>query len=257
MAAIPANTKDQTFLHLCGEQLTPLPEGGLWWAARRVLVVSDLHLEKGSSFAARGQMLPPYDTSTTLSVVEGLVRDLAPETVISLGDSFHDRKAEARMDEACATRVRALTGVADWVWVEGNHDPDPPAHLGGRAAKVLRLGDLVFRHEPTAEVGEIAGHLHPAAKIVARGRALRRRCFVSDGQRLVMPAMGAFTGGLNILHEAFDPAFPDGGKMVFAMGAERVYLVQAKRLVPDGPRTDLGRWRMNRSRNAVKQAKPG
>ncbi|MEO1641826.1 MAG: ligase-associated DNA damage response endonuclease PdeM [Pseudomonadota bacterium] len=227
-----------------GALLEPLPEGALWWAERRTLIVSDLHLEKGSSFAARGQMLPPYDTSATLSIVERLISELSPDCVISLGDSFHDVKAERRMDEADAARVRALTAMTDWVWVEGNHDPDPPAHLGGRAAKVLRLGDLVFRHEPTGESGEIAGHLHPCARVASRVWALRRRCFVTDGERLIMPALGAFTGGLNVLHEAYSPCFPDGGMMVFAMAKQAVIPVSAKRLLPDGGRPDLGKWRL-------------
>ena len=235
----------ETHLHVRGEMLTPLAEGGLWWAARRTLVVSDLHLEKGSSFAAAGQMLPPYDTSATLAVIERLVCDLAPERVISLGDSFHDRKAETRMDESDAARVRSLTAATDWVWVEGNHDPDPPAHLGGRAAKVLRDEALVFRHEPSGEIGEISGHLHPAAKVATRYRTLRRRCFVSDGQRVVMPSLGAFTGGLNVLDSAFAAAFPQGGQMVFTIGAGQVHPVTPNRLVADGPRR--GPWRIDLS----------
>ena len=231
-------------LHLRGELLEPLSQGALWWGAQSTLIVSDLHLEKGSSYAARGQMLPPYDTSATLGLVEQLVADLAPKRVISLGDSFHDGKAERRLDEADAERIRKLTSQTDWVWVEGNHDPDPPAHLGGRAAKVLHSGDLVFRHEPTGESGEIAGHLHPCARVVSRVRSLRRRCFVTDGERLIMPAMGAFTGGLNVLDAAYEPCFPEGGIMVFAMTQDAVIPISTKRLVPDGARSDLGKWRL-------------
>lgn len=224
---------NQTLLHLAGELLTPLPEGALWWPHRGVLVVSDLHFEKGSSYAAAGQMLPPYDTGATLARVEKLCVQLRPVTVVSLGDSFHDRQSERRLPEGYAARIRALTAAHDWVWVEGNHDPDPPAHLGGRAAKVLRLGPLVFRHEPEGEAGEIAGHLHPVAKVAGRGRSVRRRCFASDGARLVMPAMGAFTGGLNILDAAFARVFPEGC-MAFTLGDARVYGVPRKNLLPDG-----------------------
>ncbi|MHA7900584.1 MAG: ligase-associated DNA damage response endonuclease PdeM [Henriciella sp.] len=245
MSVAAPNLTTETHLHVRGELLTPLPEGALWWDTQRTLVVSDLHLEKGSSFAARGQMLPPYDTSATLAIVEALVRTFQPQRVISLGDSFHDRKAETRMDSEDANRVRALTAQTDWVWVEGNHDPDPPEHLGGRPSKVLRMGEIVFRHEPTGESGEIAGHLHPCAKVVSRVRALRRRCFVTDGERLIMPALGAFTGGLNVLDKAYAPCFPDGGMMVFAMARDAVIPVSAKRLVPDRRRPDLGQWRLN------------
>jgi len=233
----------QTWLHLAGEMLTPLPEGALWWAAERVLVVSDLHLEKGSNYAAAGQMLPPYDTSATLARVEALCAALKPQTVISLGDSFHDRRSESRLPAPYATRIRALTGGHDWVWLEGNHDPDPPAHLGGRAAKVLRLGPLVFRHEPTGEVGEVSGHLHPVAKVAGRGRSVRRRCFASDGARLVMPAMGAFAGGLNVLNAAFRPVFPEGC-MAFAIGEARVYGVPQTHLLPDGGAGSGARWKL-------------
>lgn len=218
----------------------PRPEGALWWAAQRVLVVSDLHFEKGSAYAARGQMLPPYDTAATLSQVERLCAVLRPKTVISLGDSFHDRAAELRLPEEYARRIQTLTAAHDWVWVEGNHDPDPPAHLGGRASRELRIGALVFRHEPTGEVGEVSGHLHPAAKIIGRGRSVRRPCFASDGARLVMPAMGAFTGGLNVLDAAFDPIFPEG-VTAFALGRDRVFMVSSKTLVPDTP--SGARWR--------------
>ncbi len=218
----------------------PRPEGALWWAAQQVLVVSDLHFEKGSAYAARGQMLPPYDTAATLSQVERLCAVLQPRTVISLGDSFHDRAAELRLPEEYARRIQALTAAHDWVWVEGNHDPDPPAHLGGRASRELRIGALVFRHEPTGEVGEVSGHLHPAAKIIGRGRSVRRPCFASDGARLVMPAMGAFTGGLNVLDAAFDPIFPEG-VTAFALGRDRVFMVSGKTLVPDTP--SGARWR--------------
>ena len=230
--------------------MTPLPEGALWWGRERTLVVSDLHLEKGSSYAAAGQMLPPYDTGATLAVVEALVRAYQPARVISLGDSFHDGDAEWRLVESDAARIKALTRATDWVWVEGNHDPDPPQALGGRAARVLRLNDIVFRHEPTGESGEIAGHLHPCAKVLSRVRSLRRSCFVTDGERLIMPALGAFTGGLNVLDAAFAPCFPDGGMMVFAMTRDAVIPVSGKRLIPDRGRAVSGRWRLKPHSNS-------
>lgn len=250
MTAIARKQVQETHLHVRGELMTPLPEGALWWGSERTLVVSDLHLEKGSSYAAAGQMLPPYDTSATLAVVEALVRAYAPERVISLGDSFHDGDAEWRLVEQDTARIKALTSGTDWVWVEGNHDPNPPQALGGRAAKVLRIKDIVFRHEPTGESGEIAGHLHPCAKVLSRVRTLRRSCFVTDGERLIMPALGAFTGGLNVLDEAYAPCFPDGGMMVFAMARGAVIPVSNKRLIPDRGRPGMERWRLNTSSNS-------
>ncbi len=225
-------TSSEIFVHVAGVLLRPLPQGALWWESERVLVVSDLHFEKGSAYAAKGQLLPPYDTGTTLRMVEDLCAEYTPKTVISLGDSFHDRSAELRLPEVYAERIRRLTASCDWVWVEGNHDPDPPEDLGGRATHCLRLGPLVFRHEPTGEAGEVAGHLHPAVKVRGRARNLRRRCFATDGSRLIMPALGAFTGGLNVLDEAFEPIFPEGFSP-FALGAERVYQIAWKSCVPD------------------------
>ncbi len=221
-----------------GEVLTADLLGGAYWAARDTLIVSDLHFEKGSSFARRGVMLPPYDTRTTLMRLEKLMRTYAPKRVISLGDAFHDGEAEARIDDEDAERLEALTRSADWLWIVGNHDPEPPARFAGSSACVAEIGGLVFRHEPTdgAAPGEVAGHLHPCARVIAEGRALRRRCFAADavggaGTRLVMPAMGAFTGGLNVLDDAFAEVLPD--PVAWVMGADGVYPVTPANLAPD------------------------
>ena len=232
---------DKTFLYVRGTQLVPLAQGALWWPSEATLIVSDLHLEKGSSYARRGQLLPPYDTSSTLALVEGLAATLKPRTIISLGDSFHDRTSEERLSEGDRLRIRALTAAHDWIWVEGNHDPDPPAHLGGRAAKVFRRGDLVFRHEPEGEAGEIAGHLHPVARIGQKGRTLRVKCFVSDGSRLILPSMGRLTGGLNVLDTAISGLFAEG-MYVCAVSAGSVRSVPRRRLHPDVRST--GGWRL-------------
>ena len=223
-------------LALNGAWVHLLPEGALWWGEARLLVVSDLHLEKASSLAARGKMLPPYDTKVTLDCVADLILRLQPDTVISLGDSFHDARAEERLTSSDAARIRKLTNVCDWWWVEGNHDPAPPQGLGGRAAPHLDFEQLFFCHEPelNPRKGEVSGHFHPCAKVVGRaGRAVRTRCFASDGSRLIMPALGAFTGGLNVLDDAYVELFPKGVQ-IFATGREGVYAVSGKRLLPDG-----------------------
>ena len=233
-ANTPSPRKDLAF-EVAGESLSLQACGALWWEASSVLVVSDLHLEKGSSYAAGGQMLPPYDTRATLQRIAALVDELEPTTVISLGDSFHDRGARPRMATDDVLLVRSLTSAADWVWIEGNHDPKPPEDLGGRMAGELRLGPLVFRHEPSAGPahGEIAGHLHPCARVAGKMRSVRSRCFVSDGERLVMPAYGALTGGLNILDKAFRTIFPRGA-IAGVLGRDAVYAAMGTRLVGDG-----------------------
>lgn len=223
-------------ISMVGERLAALACGGLWWERERVFVVSDLHLEKASAYAARGQLLPPYDTRATLARITKQMADLKPRIVVSLGDSFHDRRARPRMAAEDVAGLRALTASCDWIWIEGNHDPKPPEDLGGRVAEELVLGPLTFRHIPAEHpvAGEIAGHLHPCARVVGRsGRSVRKRCFATDGQRLVMPAYGALTGGLNVLDRAFTAVFPKG---LFAgvIGRDGVYLAGRDNLAPDG-----------------------
>lgn len=248
-AALAADQNMQTASALTvevnGVEVDLLVEGALWWADARLLVVSDLHLEKGSSFAAKGQMLPPYDTRATLAGVEALMRRLQPDTVISLGDSFHDRNAEARLDAGDAAAIRRLTAATDWWWVEGNHDPVPPEGLGGRAAARLDLDALAFQHEPSnaARAGEVFGHLHPSAKVAGKGgRSVRARCFATDGMRLAMPSFGALTGGLNVRDAAISGLFPDGF-LAAAAGRDGVYAVAPQRLLADGAGSGA-RWRL-------------
>jgi DNA ligase-associated metallophosphoesterase len=185
------------------------PAGSLWLEAYSALVVADLHFEKGSAYAARGQMLPPFDTRETLRRLEAEVEALAPAMVVFLGDSFHDTGAEARLAPEDARSIEALAAARRLVWITGNHDADGPRRLPGECVERLSLGGLRLVHEPRAgaAAGEIAGHLHPCARVQAQGGSVRRRCFVTDGERLVMPAFGALTGGLNIRHQAFGPLF--------------------------------------------------
>jgi DNA ligase-associated metallophosphoesterase len=219
---------------LGGVTVTALPEGALWIAESKALIVSDLHLEKGSSFALRGQMLPPYDTHAVLMRLTDLVLRLSPEIIVSLGDSFHDGGGPARLDARDRALLNVLMSRCDWVWVEGNHDGKAPETLGGAVREVLHLGPLVLRHHPTdgAAPGEIAGHLHPCAKVAGRGTAVRKRCFALGCDRLVMPAFGAFTGGLNIRDDAFAPIFPEGATAL-VLGRDKVLPAPMQRLLPD------------------------
>ncbi|MGD2132655.1 MAG: ligase-associated DNA damage response endonuclease PdeM [Maricaulaceae bacterium] len=208
--------------------------GALWLEASRTLVVSDLHFEKGSAYAARGVALPPYDTRATIARLAALATAYAPDRLISLGDGFHDVDAGMRMSEGDLYALAGLVArVDDWVWIAGNHDPAPPPALGGRAVEELAVSGLVFRHEPTGAAGEVSGHLHPCARVRGRGRSVRRRCFASDGERMVLPAFGAFTGGLNVCDPAFAPAFPDRPPHAHVLGAEQVWSVAWGHLVPD------------------------
>jgi uncharacterized protein len=210
--------------------------GALYWPQERILAVADLHLEKGSSFAARGVLLPPYDTGATLARLAALIARYTPRTVIALGDSFHDGDGPGRIAAGDRTALAALQRGRDWIWITGNHDPDPadPAHgIGGTFARTLAIGALSFCHHPTGAEGEIAGHLHPVARVRARGRSMSRRCFASDGRRLVMPAFGAYAGGLNVRHRAFAEIFGTLAFTAHMLGEGRIYALAAKRCLPD------------------------
>ena len=200
-------------LRVAGADLTADCAGALYWAEESLLVVADLHLEKGSSFARRGMLLPPYDTTETLARLARLIARHAPRTVVALGDNFHDGGGPARLSAADRASLVALQRGRDWVWIAGNHDPEPAAGIGGTFAATLGIGTLTFRHEPSRDApdGEISGHLHPVARIVQRGRAVSRRCFAADGKRMVMPAFGAYAGGLNVRDRAFSAVFGAAG----------------------------------------------
>jgi hypothetical protein len=218
---------------LAGVPLLADPAGAIYWPEQGLLAVADLHLEKGSSFAARGQLLPPYDTAATLLRLAALIVRYAPRRVVALGDSFHDGGGPARLGDDDRASIRAMQHGRDWIWITGNHDPEPAANVGGRFEEKLALGPLTFRHLPSGADGEVAGHLHPAARVAHRGRAVARRCFAADEKRMVMPAFGAFTGGLNIRDAAFAAVF---GTLMFnahMLGDGRLYSFAAKRCLPD------------------------
>jgi DNA ligase-associated metallophosphoesterase len=219
-------------VQLGGVIVAALPGGALWIEAGRALVVADLHLEKGSAFAKRGQMLPPYDTRETLTRLQALIDEHEPDIVASLGDAFHDGGGVWRMGAEDRATLKRLTARCDWVWVEGNHDGGAAELMGGVARRELDLGVLSLRHEPTGAPNEIAGHLHPCAKVGGAARSVRRRCFATDGERMVLPAFGAFTGGLNVCDPAFASIFPSG-VTALVLAKDRVLPTAASRLLAD------------------------
>ncbi|HVV63167.1 MAG TPA: ligase-associated DNA damage response endonuclease PdeM [Pseudolabrys sp.] len=218
---------------IAGVSLLADPDGALYWAEHGLLAVADLHLEKGSSFAARGVLLPPYDTAATLTRLARLIARYAPRCVVALGDSFHDGGGPARLSDADRAELSALQRGRDWIWITGNHDPDPADNIGGSFEAAVSIGALTFRHEPTGQDGEIAGHLHPIARVSHRGRAVSRRCFAADKTRMVMPAFGAFTGGLNVRDMAFLAVFGTVKFTAHMLGDGRLYVFTAKRCLPD------------------------
>jgi len=210
-------------IHLAGERLFLDPAGGLYWPERRVLVVADLHFEKGSAAARQGSLLPPWDTRETLDVLAVLLRRYGPEVVVALGDTFHDDGGAGRLQRADAARLGSMAEKFDFVWVLGNHDRQPNG-LRGASVAAWRAGNLVFRHEAAEGrlAGEISGHYHPKASVPVRGAVVTRPCFVADARRVVMPALGAYAGGLDVEDMAIRRFFPTGGR-AFRLGEERVF----------------------------------
>lgn len=198
----------------------------------KTLVVSDLHLEKGAAFARRGLMHPPYDTQTTLARLDACITSYAPQSVISLGDSFHDTNGAAHLPQTYRQHLLKLQSNCDWVWISGNHDPEPPNGLDGVFIDEIAIDTLTFRHEPLSDTndGEVAGHLHPAAKITRRGKSVRRPCFASDGNRLIMPAFGTTTGCLSLQHQAFNGLFNKSDLCAYILGKDQLYPVSFSRL---------------------------
>jgi len=218
-------------IRLAGAVLHADPSGALLWPAERTLIVADLHFEKGSGFAARGVLLPPYDTRATLDRLEAVLRRVRPRRVVCLGDSFHDRRAADRLAADDAARLARMAAAHEWIWVAGNHDPAPPV-AGGAVVDELMLGPLTLRHAAAADpaAGEVSGHYHPKASVTVRARRVTGRCFAADARRLILPAFGAYAGGLDVLDPAIAGLFP-GGCDVHFLGRERVTRLPRERLL--------------------------
>jgi DNA ligase-associated metallophosphoesterase len=213
-------------LVLGGIELQPDLTGALYVSDYRTLLVADLHMEKGSSFAKAGLHIPPYDTRSTLALLEKVVARLKPQRLVALGDSFHDRAAGERIDADDLQRIRALCDAVDVCWLTGNHDPELPEGLGGRIAAEVSLGPLTLRHLPKSSLGaeiEVAGHLHPVASISRRGRRVTSRSFVAGCQRLIMPAFGSYTGGLNVSAPEISSLFAGGHFTAWMIGRSAIY----------------------------------
>ena len=219
-------------IRLLDEELVALPCGGAFWPATRTLVVADLHFEKGSSFARRGALMPPFDTGATLARLAATIAATLPDRVISLGDAFHDDHGPERMADADRERLSDLQSGREWIWIAGNHDAEARGDVGGVRVEEISIGALTFRHEPRrGAVGEVAGHLHPAARVRVAAGTVRRHCFAGDGHRLILPAYGAYAGGLDVASRAFDGLFEPSRLTVHLVGEGRVHRFPAPSIV--------------------------
>ena len=185
-----------------GHELMALPQGALFWPARQALLVADLHLEKGSWFARFGQMLPPYDSLATLSDLRALVAATDAREIWCLGDSFHDSRGCERLPADARTLLLELTAETSWTWITGNHDAALVDHCGGVIVAEASVDGLTLRHEadPADPEPELSGHFHPKLRLTRHGRRVSRRCFVATRTKLILPAFGALTGGLDVWH---------------------------------------------------------
>jgi DNA ligase-associated metallophosphoesterase len=185
-----------------GETFEATPDGALYWPAEQALLVADLHLEKASWFARLGQFLPPYDSHATLTALAGEVEATGAKRLYCLGDSFHDRFGCDRLPASARELLRSLTDRLGWTWIVGNHDPGFANHCGGRLQEEVELSGIVLRHEAVRgdRRPEISGHFHPKFRVSLRGRSVSRRCFVLSATKLIMPAFGSLTGGLDARH---------------------------------------------------------
>ena len=213
-------------IHFGEERLMLDPAGAAFWPARRTLIVSDLHLEKASAAARQGSLLPPFDTKATLEKLARVIRFYRPEKVIALGDSFHDTRGVERLGTADRTKLTAMTQQTHFIWITGNHDATASG-LPGDSTAEFQDGPFIFRHQAESRRGvpeatEISGHYHPKASVDTRAQRISRPCFVSDSGRLMLPAFGAFTGGLDVRDPAITRFFPRGLR-VFLLGHERLF----------------------------------
>lgn len=204
-------------LSFAGRNFQVLASGALFWPEAKALLIADLHLEKASWFARFGQMLPPYDSHATLELVDGDIATSGATTVACLGDSFHDSFGCERLPDAARALLTRLTGSVDWIWITGNHDVGMIDHCGGRIVEEMVMDELVLRHEavPDEPRPELSGHFHPKLRVKARGRRVSRRCFVASDRKMILPAYGALTGGLDADHP----------EIMKAMGGEAAALV--------------------------------
>lgn len=208
-------------LSFAGHELMALPEGALYWPARRALLLADLHFEKASWFAARGQMLPPYDSIATLSAVAALADRTQAAELWCLGDSFHDSRGAERLPAVARDLLTGLTARLDWRWITGNHDVALDDPFGGTIHEEAEVDGLLLRHEadPRELRPELSGHFHPKLRVQVRGRSVARRCFVATRTKLILPAFGALTGGLDAHHpEIIRAVGPDAQALIAVEG---------------------------------------
>ena len=228
-----ADLPERHKIMLGGLELRPDLTGALHVPELATLIISDLHLEQGTSLARRGIRVPPFDTAMTIAMLEAVIARFTPQRLVFLGDSFHDDDGETRVEAALMQRLHAIAAAHEVFWVCGNHDPSPPELLASHAADHILLGPLTLRHEPLklrSGEFEICGHLHPGCAITQRGRRVSGKCFIADERRLIMPAFGAYTGALSVFAPPYERLFAREKTQAWLLGGERIYRFPFARL---------------------------
>ena len=230
---IPLHGERGEDILVCGKHFSTDPSGALYWPEQNTLIVSDLYLEKGSAKADKERLLPPYDTRSTLRRLAAVMDRYDPDRVIALGGSLHDEAVSDGMSRTDREKLSILHQGREWYWVSGKYDSDLPDWLGGIVCPALTVEGIKFRYDPSSgsKTHEVAGQLHPAARLNRRGVNVRRKCFISNGSRLIIPAFGVYSGGLNVLDEAFTELFSDGEFHVWMLGQKEVYPASRQQLL--------------------------
>lgn len=228
MSAVQRHTKMPTEIscNIAGIEAVLDVSGAVYFPADELLIVADMHLEKGTAWAKRGFFLPPYDSKRTIMALQKVVAKFIPKRILFLGDSFHDKTAPFRLQERELDALNQIAAGQELIWVTGNHDPQIPDMITGTCCDEIHVGGLHFTHIPTKNYqsdGQVSGHLHPAAHVTGRGRGIRRRCFIADSNRMIVPAFGAYTGGLSVKDKAFDGLFDKTSTRIFVLGDDEVF----------------------------------
>lgn len=228
MSAVQRHIKMPTEIicDIAGNEAVLDVSGAVYLAADELLIIADMHLEKGTAWAKRGIFLPPYDSKVTILALQKVVAKFSPKRILFLGDSFHDKTAAFRLQSLELEALNQIAIEQELIWVTGNHDPQIPDVIAGTCCDEMHLSGLHFTHIPTKNYearGQVSGHLHPAAHVTGRGRSIRRRCFITDSKRMIVPAFGAYTGGLSVKDKAFDGLFDKPSTRIFVLGDDEIF----------------------------------
>ena len=241
MLAATLQRDTSAFLHdtgasrilLCGKSFIADPTGALFWPAENTLIAADLKLSQCSYLQGEDVVLPPYDTASAFEKLEDALDRYDPARVVALGNSFAGF-GSCGLSHHQSDWLQDMMEGRDWYWVAPNLSERPDA-ICGTAVPQMMLGGIKFRAEPVRApvANEVAGGLHPVAQVSRYGHLQRGRCFVSNGMRMILPSLGDYSAGCNVLSPSFDPLLGQSGLFVWFIAQERVSSVASPQLMED------------------------